>query len=137
MAEEGEGEEAAEAEPEAEAAPEPVAPSPGADGANEQPSPPKPQTLAELWLLVAKSFHRAVELRALMVALGISTIDENERRQRRHQMELRFADHMVQNNDSMMREMALRMVPGLDDAHFEVLLTAAEEDASTANVADS
>ena len=88
------------------------------------PSLPKPHSLAELWLAVARSFHTVVQLRGLMVAMQLRITAPEGRRLRRAELQCSFAAAMSHRKDAMARAMALEICPELELAELEAAAAA-------------
>ena len=88
---------------------------------------PKPRSLIELWLAVARSFRTVVELRGLMVAMRLRITAPEGRRLRRAELQCEFATAMSRRNDAMARAMALNICPELELAELEEAEAAAAQ----------
>ena len=97
--------------------------------------PPKPRTMAQHWLEVARSFPRAPMLRVLMVMLRIGTrsADNPNVRLGRVALNAAFAAAMAKRRDAGARALALKILPSLRRKEFDAAAAAAKEEEETTN----
>ena len=84
--------------------------------------PPKPRSLCELWHAVARDLDSVIELRALMLVLGLSTSrpGTNERLSR-SELETSFSAAMGARRDPVARALAVSIMSDLEEPLVEEL----------------